>query len=75
MKAGIPQPIFMKAIEIFGNQEIDVRKVEATPAYTRPPWLVDENKTTDLTKESRLNSHPLWRTNTKNMIKFTRMDR
>jgi hypothetical protein len=24
--AGTPQPIFMKAIEIFGNQEIDVRK-------------------------------------------------
>jgi hypothetical protein len=36
----------MKAIEIFGNQEIDVRKVEITPAYTRPPWLVDENETT-----------------------------
>jgi hypothetical protein len=35
MKAGTPQPIFMKAIEIFGNQEIDVCKVEITPAYTR----------------------------------------
>jgi hypothetical protein len=33
MKAGTPQPIFMKAIEIFGNQEIDVRKVEIIPAY------------------------------------------
>jgi hypothetical protein len=48
MKAGTPQPIFMKAIEIFGKQEIDVRKVETTPAYTRPPWLVDENETIDL---------------------------
>jgi hypothetical protein len=35
---GPPQPIFMKAIEIFGNQEIDVRTVEIIPAYTRPPW-------------------------------------
>jgi hypothetical protein len=34
-------------IEIFGNQEL--RKVEITPAYTRPPWLVDENKIIDLT--------------------------
>jgi ribonuclease HI len=42
MKAGTPQPIFMKAIEISGNQEIDVRKVEITPVYTQPPWLVDE---------------------------------
>jgi hypothetical protein len=25
MKAGAPNPIFMKAIEIFGNQEIKVR--------------------------------------------------
>jgi hypothetical protein len=48
MKAGTPQPIFMKAIEIFGKQKIDVRKVETTPAYTRPPWLVDENETIDL---------------------------
>jgi hypothetical protein len=39
----------MKAIEIFGNQVIDERKVEITPVYTRPPWLVDENKTIDLT--------------------------
>jgi hypothetical protein len=39
----------MKAIEIFGNQKIDVRKVETTPAYTRPPWLVEENETIDLT--------------------------
>jgi hypothetical protein len=39
----------MKAIEIFGNQEIDMRKVEITPAYFRPTWLVDENKTIDLT--------------------------
>jgi hypothetical protein len=49
MKAGTPQPIFMKAIEIFGNQEIDVRKVEITPVYTQPPWLVDENEIIDLT--------------------------
>jgi hypothetical protein len=49
MKAGTPQPIFMKAIEIFRNQEIDVRKVETNPAYTRTPWLVDENETIDLT--------------------------
>jgi hypothetical protein len=48
MKAVTPQPIFMKAIEIFGNQEIEVRKVEITPAYTRPPWVVDENETIDL---------------------------
>jgi hypothetical protein len=33
MKTGPPQPIFMKAIEIFGNQEIGVFKVEITPAY------------------------------------------
>jgi hypothetical protein len=26
-----------------------LRKVEITPAYTRPPWLVDENETIDLT--------------------------
>jgi hypothetical protein len=39
----------MKAIEIFGNQEIEVRKVEITPAYTRPTWLVEENETIDLT--------------------------
>jgi hypothetical protein len=43
MKTGTSQPIFMKAIQIFGNQEIDLRKIEITPAYTRPPWLVDEN--------------------------------
>jgi hypothetical protein len=49
MKTSIPQPIFMKAIETFGKQEIDVRKVETTPAYTRPPWLVNENETIDLT--------------------------
>jgi hypothetical protein len=42
MKAGTPQPIFMKTIEIFGNQEI-------TPAHTCPPWLVDENEIFDLT--------------------------
>jgi hypothetical protein len=80
MKAGTPQPIFMKTIEIFGNQEINVRKVETTPAYTRPPWLVDENETIVLTicaipkgtsmAESRLSSHPLWRTNTKNTIRL-----
>jgi hypothetical protein len=34
LKEGTPQPIFMKAIEIFGNQ---------------PPCLVDENETIDLT--------------------------
>jgi hypothetical protein len=45
IKAGTPQPIFMKVIEILANQEIDVRKVEITPAYTRPPRLVDENDT------------------------------
>jgi hypothetical protein len=49
MKTGIPQPILMKTIEIFGNQEIDVRKIEITSAYTQPPWLFDENKTIDLT--------------------------
>jgi hypothetical protein len=49
MKAGTPQPIFMKAIEIFGNQEVNVRKVETTPAYTRPPTLGDENEMRDLT--------------------------
>jgi hypothetical protein len=49
MKAATPQPIFLKAIKIFGNQEINVRKVEITPAYTRPPWLVDESETIDLT--------------------------
>jgi hypothetical protein len=49
MKTGPPQPIFMKAIEIFGNQEIGVFKVEITPAYNWPPWLVDENETIDLT--------------------------
>jgi hypothetical protein len=49
MKAGTPQPIFMKAMEVFGNQEIDGRKVETTPAYTRPPWLIGENETIDLT--------------------------
>jgi hypothetical protein len=86
IKAGTPQPIIMKAIEISGNQEIDVLKVEITPAYTRPPWFVDENETIELTmcaiskggsirKESRLSFHPLMRKNTKNMIKFTRMDR
>jgi hypothetical protein len=80
MKTGSPHSIFMKAIEIFGNQDIDVRKVENTPAYTRPPWLVDENETIGITmcaipEGARLSSHPLWRTNTKNMIKFTRMDR
>jgi hypothetical protein len=37
MKTSIPQPIFMKAIETFGKQEIDVRKVDTTPVYTRPP--------------------------------------
>jgi hypothetical protein len=26
-----------------------VHKVETTPGYTRPPWLVDENETIDLT--------------------------
>jgi hypothetical protein len=49
MKTGIPQPMFMKAIEIFGKQEIDVRKVETTPSNTRPPWLINENETIDLT--------------------------
>jgi hypothetical protein len=51
MKAGSSQPIFMKAIEIFGNHEFDVRKVETTPKER-------------VKKESRLSSHPLWRTNT-----------
>jgi hypothetical protein len=44
MQAGTPQ-----SIEIFGHQEIDLRKVEITPTYTRPPWLVDKNETIDLT--------------------------
>jgi hypothetical protein len=44
-----PQPIFMIAIEIFGNQKIDVLKVEITPAYTGPPWLVEENEIIVLT--------------------------
>jgi hypothetical protein len=39
----------MKAIEIFGNHEIDVREVETTPAYTRPLWSANENATIDLT--------------------------
>jgi hypothetical protein len=75
-----PQPI-----KIFGKQEIDVRKVETTPSYTRPPWLVNENEPIDLImcaflkervgKESRQNFHHLWRTNTKNTIEYTRMDR
>jgi hypothetical protein len=47
MKTNTPQ--FMKAIETFGKQEIDLRKVETTPAYTRPPCLVNENETIDLT--------------------------
>jgi capsule polysaccharide modification protein KpsS len=80
-----PQPMFMKAIKIFGKQKIDVRKVETTPSYTRPPWLVNENEPIDLImcaflkervgKESRQNFHHLWRTNTKNTIEYTRMDR
>jgi hypothetical protein len=49
MKTDTPQPMFMKAIEIFGKQEISVRKVETTPSNTRPPWLVNENETIDLT--------------------------
>jgi hypothetical protein len=48
-KTNTPQQIFMRAIETFGKQEIDVRKVETTLAYTRPPWLVNNNETIDLT--------------------------
>jgi hypothetical protein len=50
MKGDTHPPIFMKAIEIFGHQKIDVHKFEITSAYTRPPWLVDENETIDLTR-------------------------
>jgi hypothetical protein len=49
MKKSTPQPIFMKAIETFGKQEIEVRKIETTPAYARPPWLANKNETIDLT--------------------------
>jgi hypothetical protein len=34
MKTDTTQPIFMKAIEIFWNQEIEMRNVEITPAYS-----------------------------------------
>jgi hypothetical protein len=49
IKTSTPQPIFMNAIQTFGKQEIDVRKIETTPAYARPPWLANKNKTIDLT--------------------------
>jgi hypothetical protein len=49
MKTGTSQPIFMKAIEIFGNQEINIRIVEITQACALPPGYVDENETIDLT--------------------------
>jgi hypothetical protein len=76
VKADTPQPIFMKTIEIFGNQEIDVSEI--TPAYTRPPWLVDENETIDLTmcaipkgaSKGRIKAEF-----TSLMAEFTRMDR
>jgi hypothetical protein len=32
-----------------GKQEIDVRKIETTPNYARPPWLGNKNDTIDLT--------------------------
>jgi hypothetical protein len=46
MKAGTPQLIFMKAIEIFGNQEIDVHKLKPTQPILD---YHDENEPIDLT--------------------------
>jgi hypothetical protein len=40
---------FIKAIETFGKQEYDVRKIETTPDYAPPPWLANKNETIDLT--------------------------
>jgi hypothetical protein len=60
-----------------------MRKVEITPAYFRPTWLFDENKTIDLTmrpiikraSKERIKAEFTSLTNTKNLIKFTRMDK
>jgi hypothetical protein len=47
MKTSTPHPIFIKVIETFGKQEIDVLKIETTPDYARPP--ANKNEIIDLT--------------------------
>jgi hypothetical protein len=32
------KPIFTRANEYFGQLQIEVRKIETTPYYLRPPW-------------------------------------
>jgi hypothetical protein len=33
MKPGAPKPLFIRAVELFGPLDIDIRKVEKTPHH------------------------------------------
>jgi hypothetical protein len=38
MTPGSPKPFYIRAVELFGQMDIDGRKVEKTPDYIRTPW-------------------------------------
>jgi hypothetical protein len=38
------KPIFIRAIIYLGQQQIDVRRIETTPYYLRPPWRKNRYK-------------------------------
>jgi hypothetical protein len=46
MKPGSRKPFFIRAAELLGQKDIDLRKVE-TPDYIRTPWYTDNGKSMD----------------------------
>jgi hypothetical protein len=34
-----PKPLFVRAMGYFGKLQIDIRKIERSPQYFRPPWM------------------------------------
>jgi DNA-binding response OmpR family regulator len=44
MIPGSPKPFFIRAAEHLRQIDIDGRKVEKTPDYTRPPWYANDRK-------------------------------
>jgi hypothetical protein len=47
MKPGSTKPFFIRAAELFGQMDIDGRKVEKTPAYIRTPFYNDDEQSMD----------------------------
>jgi hypothetical protein len=38
MRPRNPQPLFIRTVEYLGETQIDIRRIEMSPRYNRPPW-------------------------------------